>query len=149
MDLLQLKVRIFDKETYPDGLQKIGGSKSDWIDLRANEDVYLKKGQLFYIPLGVAIQLPKGYEALVLPRSSTPKNFKIIMANSMGMIDETYCGNNDEWKFPALALEDTHILKGDRICQFRIIEHQPPLYFVGVETLDNPDRGGLGTTGTK
>lgn len=149
MDLLKVKVRIFDRETYPDGLQKIGGSKSDWIDLRANENVMLKKGALCYIPLGVAIELPKGYEAIIAPRSSTPKNFKILMANSIGVVDEAFKGDDDEWKFPAYALEDTYILKGERICQFRIMEHQPPLYFLDVESLGNENRGGWGSSGIK
>jgi len=119
----------------------------DWCDLRAAEDVVMKAGDFKLIPLGVAMELPEGYEALVAPRSSTFKNFGIIMANSIGIIDESYCGDNDEWHFPAYALEDTVIRKNERICQFRIIEHQPMVHFVEVEHLNSEDRGGLGSTG--
>lgn len=129
-------------------LEYIGG-KSDWIDLRAAEDVELKQFDFKLIPLGIAMQLPAGYEAHVIPRSSTYKNFGLIQANSMGMIDESYCGNNDQWYFPAIAMRDTVIHAGDRICQFRIVEHQPHLNFVAVESLDGDDRGGFGTTGMR
>lgn len=129
-------------------LEYIGG-KSDWIDLRAAEDVELKQFDFKLIPLGIAMQLPTGYEAHVIPRSSTYKNFGLIQANSMDMIDESYCGNNDQWYFPAIAMRDTVIHAGDRICQFRIVEHQPHLNFVTVETLYGNDRGGFGTTGTR
>lgn len=145
---MKIRVKFIDKEVYPDGLVKIGGNRSDWIDLRARDDVYMKKGELKYIPLGVAIELPKGYEALVVPRSSTPKNFSVLEANSIGIIDESYCGDNDEWCFPAYAIENTLINKGDRICQFRIIEHQPELEFEVVESLNNANRGGIGSSGT-
>ena len=129
-------------------LQYIGG-KSDWIDLRAAEEVDMKKGDFKMIPLGVAMQLPTGYEAHMIPRSSTFKNFGIIQANHMGMIDESYCGDNDQWHFPAIAMRDTVIHVGDRICQFRIDKHQPQLSFEAVETLGNADRGGFGTTGKR
>lgn len=146
---LKIRCKFFDKTVYPDGLQKIGGNRSDWIDLRAAEDVTLEKGRLYYIPLGVAIELPKGYEALVAPRSSTPRNFFIIMANSLGVIDETFRGDNDQWCMPAYAIQDTEIKKGERICQFRIIEHQPEIEFEVVDHLGNEDRGGWGTSGKK
>lgn len=146
---LKIRCKFFDKTVYPDGLQKIGGNRSDWIDLRAAEDVTLEKGRLYYIPLGVAIELPKGYEALVAPRSSTPKNFFILMANSIGVIDETFRGDNDQWCMPAYAIQDTEIKKGERICQFRIIEHQPEIEFEVVDHLGNEDRGGWGTSGKK
>ncbi len=123
------------------------GGKSDWIDLRAAEDVFMKKGEFKLIPLGVAMQLPAGYEAHIVPRSSTYKNFGIIQTNHMGVIDETYAGPNDWWYMPAYALRDTEIHAGDRICQFRIMEHQPELTFETVEHLDAPDRGGIGSTG--
>lgn len=129
-------------------LEYIGG-KSDWIDLRAAEDVELKQGEFKLIPLGVAMQFPAGYEAHMIPRSSTYKNFGVIQANHMGMFDESYCGDNDQWYFPAIAMRDTVIHAGDRICQFRIVEHQPTLNFVAVETLGNSDRGGIGSTGTR
>lgn len=131
-----------------DKLEHIGG-KADWIDLRAAEDVGLRQGEFRLIPLGVAMQLPKGYEAHIIPCSSTFKNFGIIQANHMGMVDESYCGDNDQWYFPAIAMRDTVIHAGDRICQFRIMEHQPHLNFVVVETLDNDDRGGISSTGQR
>ena len=122
-------------------------SKGDWIDLRCAEDIELKAGEYKLIPLGVAMQLPEGYEAIVAPRSSTFKNFGIILTNSIGVIDESYCGDNDQWHFPAFALRDTKIKRNDRICQFRIIEHQPAVNLVTVEILGNADRGGIGSTG--
>ncbi len=123
--------------------------KSDWIDLRAAEDVEMKKGEFRLIPLGVAMQLPQGYEAHIVPRSSTYKNFGIIQTNHMGVVDESYAGANDWWFMPAYALRDTRIEAGDRICQFRIMEHQPELTFETVDRLDAPDRGGIGSTGKK
>ena len=122
--------------------------KSDWIDLRSAEDTELKKGEFKLINLGVAMKLPKGYEAHIVPRSSTYKNFGIIQANHMGIIDESYCGDNDFWRFPALAMRDTIIHKNDRICQFRIMKHQPFIEFEEVEILGEKDRGGFGSTGT-
>lgn len=127
-------------------LQFIGG-KSDWIDLRAAERVVMKAGEFKLIPLGIAMELPAGYEAHVVPRSSTFKNFGILQTNSMGIIDETYCGDGDQWFFPALAMRDTEININDRICQFRIMEHQPQLEFTEVDSLGNTDRGGHGSTG--
>lgn len=123
--------------------------KSDWIDLRAAERIELKAGEFQLIPLGIAMQLPKGYEAHIVPRSSTFKNFGIIQTNHCGIVDESYCGNNDQWFFPAYALRDTVIEVNDRICQFRIFEHQPALAFVETEDLGNADRGGHGSTGKK
>lgn len=121
--------------------------QGDWIDLRAAETILIVKGEFKYIPLGVAIQLPEGYEAIVAPRSSLFKRRGIIMTNSIGIMDESYCGDNDEWKFPAYATRDTIIPKGERICQFRIVKHQPEIEFEIVDTLGNPDRGGYGSTG--
>lgn len=129
-------------------LEYIGG-KSDWIDLRAAEDVSLKNGEYKLIPLGIAMQLPAGYEAHIIPRSSTFSKFGVIQANHMGLVDESYCGDNDQWYFPAIALKDTEIHAGDRICQFRIEKHQPSIKFEEVESLGNPDRGGLGSTGVQ
>lgn len=123
--------------------------KSDWIDLYAAEDTELKQGDFKLIPLGIAMQLPKGYEAHIIPCSSTFKNFGIIQANHMGMVDESYCGDNDQWYFPAIAMRDTVIHAGERICQFRIMEHQPVLQFEAVKVLGNADRGGIGSTGTR
>lgn len=127
-------------------LEYIDG-KSDWIDLRAASRVELKAFEFKLIPLGVAMQLPKGYEAHIVPRSSTFKNFGIIQANSMGIIDESYCGPNDWFYFPAIALRDTVIEQNDRICQFRIEKHQPTVVFNEVKLLENDDRGGIGSTG--
>lgn len=124
-------------------------SKSDWIDLRASEDVELKSGEFKLIPLGVAMELPKGYEAHIVPRSSTFKNFGIIQTNSMGVIDETYCGSNDQWMMPVYAIRDTVIHINDRICQFRIMEHQPHINFNSVYELGGVDRGGFGSSGVQ
>lgn len=121
--------------------------KSDWIDLRSAEEVNMKAGEARLISLGIAVQLPKGYEAHVVPRSSTFKNFGLIQTNHMGVIDESYCGDHDEWKVPVMAVRDTCIHVNDRICQFRIMKHQPELKFEEVEHLDGCDRGGFGTTG--
>lgn len=129
-----------EKLTYIDG-------KSDWIDLRAAEDVVLKRGEFALISLGVSMQLPAGYEAVIVPRSSTYKNFGIIQTNHMGVVDESYCGDNDVWRMPALAVRDTEIHINDRICQFRIQRHQPVISFIETERLGNADRGGIGSTG--
>lgn len=123
--------------------------QGDWIDLRCAEDIVLKAGEYKMIPLGIAMQLPAGYEAIVVPRSSTFKNFGIIQTNSMGVIDESYCGDNDEWHFPALAIRDTEIHKNDRICQFRLLFHQQEVRLQTVESLGNQDRGGFGSTGVQ
>ncbi len=121
----------------------------DWIDLRAAETVEMKAGEFKMIPLGVAMELPKGYEALVVPRSSTFKRYGIILANSIGIIDESYKGDDDEWNFLAYAMRDTEIKKNERICQFRIIEHQPEIRIEEVDTLGNENRGGIGSTGRR
>ena len=123
--------------------------KSDWIDLRSAEDIELKKGEFKLIPLGVAMQLPEGYEAHVVPRSSTFKNFGIIQTNHMGVIDYTYSGDNDQWYMPVYAVRDTQIHVNDRICQFRIMENQPKLNFVETDHLSDTERGGFGSTGTR
>lgn len=128
-------------------LRYIGTDKSNWIDLRAAENVTLKAGEFKLISLGVSMELPEGYEAHIVPRSSTYKNFGIIQTNHCAVIDNSYCGDNDIWKYPAYALRDTEIHVNDRICQFRIIKNQPKLYFDEVETLGNADRGGIGSTG--
>lgn len=123
--------------------------QGDWIDLRAAVDVTMHAGEYKMIPLGVAIELPAGYEALVAPRSSTFKNFRILQTNSIGVIDESYCGNTDEWRQLAYAVTDTEIKRNDRICQFRIIKHQPSLEIEEVANLGNKCRGGIGSTGVK
>ena len=129
-----------EKLTYIDG-------KSDWIDLRAAEDVSLKKGEFALIPLGIAMELPQGYEAHVVPRSSTFKNFGVIQTNHMGVIDESICGDNYYLFMPVLDIRDTEIHVYDRICQFRIMEHQPVISFEECNTLNGTDRGGFGSTG--
>ena len=121
---------------------------SDWIDLRVAEDVVMKKGEFRLIRLGVAMELPQGYEEHVVPRSSTYINFGLIQTNHMGVIDESYKGDADEWKWPALAMRDTEVHVGDRLCQFRIMKHQPQINFLEVDSLENEDRGGFGTSGT-
>lgn len=126
-------------------LEKI--QKGDWIDLRAAKDMTIHKGEFALIPLGVAMELPEGYEAIIAPRSSTFKNFKIIQTNSVGCVDHSYCGDSDQWFFPAYAMEDTEIKMNDRICQFRIFPNQPQIDFETYETLGNEDRGGHGSTG--
>ena len=138
-----IKIKYFSEDI--ERLAYIAG-KSDWIDLRA-EEIRLKKGESALIPLGVAMELPRGYEAHVIPRSSTYKNFGIIQTNSCGLIDETYCGDHDQWFFPALAMRDTVIHVNDRICQFRIMEHQPEIRFEETDRLTAEDRGGFGSTG--
>ncbi len=127
-------------------LEYIDG-KSDWIDLRASETVELTAGEFCLIPLGVAMELPQGYEAHLLPRSSTFKNYGILQANSCGIVDGSYCGDEDMWRMPVYATRDTVIHENDRIAQFRIVENQPPVTFEEVESLDNASRGGFGSTG--
>ena len=144
INLEQIKIKYFtdkiEKLAYIDG-------KSDWIDLRASEEVTLKQGEFALVPLGVAMELPKGYEAHIVPRSSTYKNFGVIQANHCGVVDGSYCGDNDMWRMPVIAMRDTQIHVNDRICQFRIMKNQPEILFEEVEHLEGKDRGGFGTTG--
>src|SRR5574344_3150629 len=126
--MANVKLRIRYLSDKIEKLRYIDG-KSDWIDLRAADNITLEAGEFRLIPLGIAVELPQGYEAHVVPRSSTFKNFGIIQTNSCGIIDETYCGDNDQWFMPAYALRDTVINENDRICQFRIFEHQPEISF--------------------
>ena len=141
----KIKIKYHDADM--ERLQKI--SQGDWIDLRAAETVELKRGEFKLISLGVSMKLPNGYEAHVVPRSSTYKNFKVIQANSMGVIDNSYNGDDDVWMFPAIALEDTKIEKGDRICQFRIAKSMSKVRLDEVDHLDDQSRGGFGSTGVK
>ena len=141
---MQIKIKYFTDKI--EQLSYIDG-KSDWIDLRAAETIELKAGEFKLIPLGVAMALPKGYEAHIVPRSSTFKNFGVIQTNHMGVVDESYCGPNDQWLFPAYAIRDTVINVNDRICQFRIMEHQPKIEFVSDNLENNIDRNGIGSTG--
>lgn len=145
-----MEVKTISIKYIKDGMEKIEIiSGRDWIDLRIAEDVTLKAGDFKLIPLGVAMKLPKGYEALVIPRSSTFKKYGIIQANSVGLIDESYCGNGDEWYFPAYATRDIEIAKNTRLCQFRIIAHQSSVGFVEVTELSEINRGGFGSTGER
>ena len=140
----EIKVKYF-----VDGIEELCAvaGKSDWIDLHAAEEVTLKAGEFRLIPLGVAMALPEGYEAHIVPRSSTFKNYGILQTNSMGVVDGSYQGDNDQWRMPVYATRDVTIEKNARICQFRIVRNQPPLTFTRVEHLDGPDRGGFGSTG--
>ena len=141
---MNIKVKYF---TDIDPIREISGG--DWYDLRTAEEVTMEAGEFRLIPLGVAMELPDGYEAHVVPRSSTYKNYSGIQANHMGVIDNSYCGDDDQWMFPAIAFQDTNIPKGTRICQFRIVEKQPPVKFETVAHLTGPNRGGFGSTGEK
>lgn len=140
---LKIKIKYFDDTLIP--VQKI--KEGDWIDLRCAKDITLKQGEHTYIPLGVAMKLPDGYEAWLTSRSSTAKQFGIWHCDDVGIIDSSYCGDNDEWKLPVIALRDTTLNKNDRICQFRISRKMPEVEFETVEVLGNPNRGGLGSTG--
>lgn len=139
-----IQIKYFTNEI--DKITKI--DKGDWIDLRAAETVEMKQGDFKLIPLGVAMKLPEGYEAHVVPRSSTYKNFGIIQTNHQAVIDESYCGDNDQWFYPVYALRDTVINKNDRICQFRIMKKMESVDFIEVDELKDKDRGGIGSTGT-
>ena len=140
-----IKIKYFDDEI--EKVKKV--AVGDWIDLRIAESVMMLAGEYRLLKLGVGMILPAGYEAHILPRSSTPSKFGIIMANSMGVVDNSYSGDNDEWKFPAVAIRDTVINKNDRICQFRIVKNQPAIEFEIVNSLNEQSRGGIGSTGIK
>lgn len=142
---LSIKIKYLNKDVTR--LSKI--DKGDWIDLYAAERVEIKAGELKLVHLGVAMKLPEGYEGHLAPRSSTLKKWGVLQANSVGVVDNSYCGDNDWWRFPAFATRDTVIEAGDKICQFRIMKKQEPVDFVEVEQLGEPDRGGFGSTGTK
>lgn len=124
-------------------------SIGDWIDLRASETVELKAGEFTIIPLGVSMKLPDGYEAHLAPRSSTFKNWGIIQTNSIGVIDNSYSGENDIWGLPVYAMRDTVIKENDRICQFRIMPRMGDVEIIQVDHMEDADRGGFGKTGTK
>lgn len=140
---MKVYIKYFVEDITP--VEKI--AKGDWIDLRAAEDVEMKAGEYGLIRLGVGMILPEGYEAHVAPRSSTFKNYGILVSNSIGIIDNSYCGEEDEWRLPVFAARDAVIHKNDRICQFRIVEKQPELEFVTVDHLKAESRGGFGSTG--
>ena len=143
-----MSLKIIKIKYVKDGMEKIVQiDKGDWIDLRVAEDIHLEAGEFKLIPLGVAMALPPNYEALLIPRSSTFKKYGVIQTNSIGLIDETYCGDNDEWLLPVYATRAVTIPKNTRICQFRILKHQPLVAFAEVEHLSETDRGGFGSTG--
>ena len=142
-NVLEILVKYHDKDLGK--IEKI--PVGDWIDLRSAERVDMDPNQFRIISLGISMKLPEGYEAHVLPRSSTFKKWGILMVNSMGVIDESYCGERDIWGFPALAMRSTTIFKGDRICQFRIVKKMPEVKFTEVERMEAADRGGFGSTG--
>ena len=155
---MEIKIKYF---TDIEPIKFIEG-KSDWYDLRAAEDVEMKAGEFKLIKLGVAMQLPKGYEALMLPRSGTFDNYGIMLTNGEGVIDYTFCGNDDEWKFGAIAFKHTEIKEGDRICQFRIQLSQKAtmwqklkwlfdskINLIEVSNLRGKNRGGFSSTGVK
>ena len=142
---MEIKIKYFTNFSEDEKIKKI--EKGDWIDLRSAEDVTLKKSEFRLIKLGVGMILPEGYEAHIVPRSSTFKNWKVVQANMMGVIDNSYSGNDDQWHFPAIALEDTEIKKGDRICQFRIMRKMEGIDIVEVDELNATSRGGFGSTG--
>lgn len=141
----RIKIKYFTDKI--NKIEKI--SIGDWNDLRAAETVELKAGEFALIPLGVGMILPKGFEAYIVPRSSTFKNYYIIQTNSIGIIDNSYCGNNDQWMMPVYATRDTVINMNDRICQFRIVKNQPKLKFKVVDIFNNKNRNGFGSTGNK
>ena len=141
--MTEIKIKYHNKNI--EKIQKI--AKGDWIDLRAAETVELKAGEFRLVSLGISMQLPEGYEALIAPRSSTFKRWGILQPNSPGVVDNSYCGDDDIWQMPVYATRDTVIEINDRICQFRIQEKMPDVTFTEVDTLGNDSRGGFGTTG--
>ena len=146
MDARTVKIKYFDKD-YP-RLELVDG-KSDWIDLRAAERIRLHPNTHYLIPLGVAMQLSEGYEAWIVPRSSSFAKWGILQTNSPGIIDETYCGNDDQWFMSVYATRYETIEKYDRICQFRLVKHQDAIPFSEVEMLENENRDGHGSTGDR
>lgn len=139
-----IKIKYHSNEI--EKLRYIDG-KSDWIDLRSAEEVTLEAGEFHLINLGISVQLPEGYEMIIAPRSSTYKNFGLLQTNSIGIIDESYCGDNDILMMPVKADRHTEIHVNDRVCQFRIQKHQPQIMFEEVEHLEGKERGGFGSTG--
>lgn len=139
---LSIKIKYF-RDIEP--IQKF--ENGDWIDLRSGIDIDLKAGDQALIPLGVGMILPDGYEAHIVPRSSTLKKFGIIQGNHIGIVDNSYSGDEDEWMMSVIAVRDTHISKNDRICQFRVVKKQPKLVFERVVSLNAISRGGFGSTG--
>lgn len=140
---LEMKIKYHDENLVK--VEKI--AVGDWLDLRAAETVTMEAGDFKFISLGVSVQVPNGYELWIAPRGSSYKNFGIIQTNSIGIVDNSYCGDNDILKMPALAIRNTTINFNDRICQFRLMPNQKSLNIIEVSTLGNTDRGGFGSTG--
>ncbi len=147
-NLREENIKILYHSTEIEPLTYVDG-KSDWIDLRAAKEYELEAGDFALIDLGVSVKLPEGYEMHIAPRSSTFKNFGLLQTNGVGVVDETYCGDEDVLKMPVYATRDTVIRVNDRICQFRIMEHQPRIHFEEVDTLGGKNRGGFGSTGVQ
>ena len=143
---MEAKIRIKYHSNEIEKLRYIEG-KSDWIDLRSAENLTIKKGEYHQIDLGVSVQLPKGYEMIIAARSSTFKNFGLIQTNAIGVVDESYCGDDDHLMWVCYATRDTEVHVNDRLCQFRIFEHQPTIVFEETDSLGNAARGGFGSTG--
>lgn len=148
---MKLRIKYFEGASK---LKKI--SKGNWIDVYANADIFVNEGERAMIPLGFALELPSGWEGHLAPRSSTFKTWGIIQTNSLGVVDDTYIGDNDQWHMPVFCLKGmdskekgTWIRKGDKIGQFRIMEVMPEIEFEEVESFGNADRGGFGTTGKR
>ena len=150
---MKIRIKYFEGATK---LKKI--TKGNWIDVYARKDVFVPLAERAMIPLGFALELPKGWEGHLAPRSSTFKTWGLIQTNSVGVVDDTYIGDNDEWNMPVYCLKGhdskdgvagTLVKCGDKIGQFRIMEVMPELEFEEVESFGNVDRGGFGTTGTK
>lgn len=140
---MEIKIKYHDGEM--EKLEKI--TQGDWIDLRSRVNVDGRVGTFVLIPLGVSMKLPVGYEAHLVPRSSSFKKYGFIQTNGVGIIDESYCGNDDEWMLPAYFLRTGEIKKGERIAQFRIVKKQPDVYFTEVTDMPDKNRGGFGSTG--
>ena len=141
---MELRVKYHTNGIKP--LEQVDGS--DWIDLRTANEERLDAGDFKLLSLGVSIQLPPNCEGVIIPRSSTFKKWGILQANSCGLIDESYCGDNDVWMFPAMATEDIVIPANTRLCQFRVQKKMGTVEFKTVDQLNNEDRGGFGSTGT-
>lgn len=141
---LSISIKFKNKEVYEE-FNNI--SVGDWVDLRVNDTITIKNGEFKIIDLGVAMKLPDGYEAIISPRSSTFKKYGLIQTNSIGVVDNSYQGDEDWWGFPVLATRDITLLKGTRVCQFRVQKNQPKLVFKTVDTLNTDSRGGFGSTG--
>ena len=141
---MEIKIKYHDTELQKN--EKI--PQGDWVDLRCAGDVHLNAGDFKIISLGVSMKIPSGYEAHLAPRSSTFKKWGIMQTNSVGVIDESYCGNEDVWGMPVYATRDIDIKKNERICQFRIIEKMPELTFCEVDNMENENRGGFGSSGS-